>query len=130
MSRAVLALRDPEESPMSAPFSVAAPFVRPRRSLLYVPAANPRALEKGRDLLADGLILDLEDSIAPDAKDMARRQAVEAIRAGGYGERELLLRVNGPDTPWGDADLAAAAVAGADGILLPKVESADAVRRA
>src|SRR3546814_16609002 len=117
MSRAVLALRDPEESPMSAPFSVAAPFVRPRRSLLYVPAANPRALEQGRDLLADGLILDLEDSIAPDAKDMARRPAVEAIRPGGHGQRGLRLRVTGPATPWGAPDLAAAAAPGPAGLL-------------
>jgi citrate lyase subunit beta/citryl-CoA lyase len=103
--------------------------VRPRRSLLYVPASNPRALAKAQTLPADGVIVDLEDSIAPDAKDAARREAV-AVAAEAWGERELLLRVNGLDTPWGHADLAAAAHAGFDGVVLPKVEGADTVRRA
>ncbi|MGE5506672.1 MAG: HpcH/HpaI aldolase/citrate lyase family protein [Actinomycetota bacterium] len=102
---------------------------RPRRSVLYMPGSNARALEKARTLAADGLILDLEDAVAPDAKEEARRQVVEAIKAGGYGRRELLVRVNGLGTPWGQADVAAAATCGADGILIPKVESADMVRQ-
>lgn len=103
---------------------------RPRRSVLYMPGANARALEKGRTLDADGLILDLEDAVAPDAKSTARTQVVEAIGAGGYGHRELLLRVNGLSTPWGYDDLVAAATSGADAVLLPKVDSADMVRQA
>ncbi len=102
---------------------------RPRRSVLYMPGSNARALEKARTLAADGLIFDLEDAVAPDAKDQARRQVVEALAAGGYGRREILVRVNGLGTPWGYADVAAAATSGADGILIPKVESADAVRQ-
>ncbi|MEZ4286694.1 MAG: CoA ester lyase [Polyangiales bacterium] len=103
---------------------------RPRRSVLYMPGSNARALEKGRDLPADGLILDLEDAVAPDAKAVARQQIVDAVKAGGYGNRELLIRVNGLSTPWGREDLVAAATAGADAVLLPKVESADMVRQA
>lgn len=102
---------------------------RPRRSVLYMPGSNPRALDKARTLAADGLILDLEDAVAPDAKDDARRQVVEALAAGGYGGRELLVRVNGLATPWGQSDIAAAAKSGADAILIPKVESADMVRQ-
>jgi citrate lyase subunit beta/citryl-CoA lyase len=102
---------------------------RPRRSVLYMPGSNPRALEKARTLAADGLILDLEDAVAPDAKEEARRQVVEAVRAGGYGARELLVRVNSLATPWGQADVAAAASSGAHAILIPKVESADTVRQ-
>ncbi len=101
---------------------------RPRRSVLYMPGSNPRALDKARTLAADGLILDLEDAVAPDAKEDARRQVIEAVRAGGYGKRELLIRVNSLATPWGHADVAAASASGADAILIPKVESADAVR--
>ncbi|OAN48012.1 malyl-CoA thiolesterase [Paramagnetospirillum marisnigri] len=101
---------------------------RPRRSVLYMPGSNPRALDKARTLAADGLILDLEDAVAPDAKDTARAQVVEAVKAGGYGRRELLVRVNGLSTPWFHADVAAAAQSGADAVLIPKVESADAVR--
>jgi citrate lyase subunit beta/citryl-CoA lyase len=97
---------------------------RPRRSVLYMPGSNARALEKGREIPADALILDLEDAVAPDAKETARRQVVDAVKAGGYGHRELAIRVNGLDTPWGAADLQAVASAGADAILLPKVESA------
>ena len=104
--------------------------VRPRRSVLYMPGSNARALEKGRGLPADALILDLEDAVAPDAKEQARARVVEAVRAGGYGRRELIVRVNGPYTPWGHADLLAVAASGADAVLLPKVESADAVRQA
>ena len=94
---------------------------RPRRSVLYMPGSNARALEKGRGLPADGLILDLEDAVAPDAKELARGQVCEAVGAGGYGRRELVIRVNGLDTPWGLDDLIAAAKSGADAILLPKV---------
>jgi len=102
---------------------------RPRRSVLYMPGSNARALEKARGLAADGLILDLEDAVAPDAKDEARRLVVAALAAGGYGRRELLVRVNGLSTPWFRADVAAAATSGADAILIPKVESGDAVRQ-
>ena len=103
---------------------------RPRRSVLYMPGANSRALDKARTLPADGLILDLEDAVAPDAKAAARGQVCAALRAGGYGARETILRVNSLATPWGHADLVAAAGAGADAVLLPKVESADAIRQA
>jgi citrate lyase subunit beta/citryl-CoA lyase len=104
---------------------------RPRRSVLYMPGSNPRALAKGRELPADALILDLEDAVAPDAKE-AGREAIAAALAekAAYGHRELVVRVNGLDTAWGYGDLAAMATAGADAILLPKVESGDMVRRA
>lgn len=101
--------------------------LRPRRSVLYMPGSNPRALQKGRSLAADALILDMEDAVAPDAKVEARRLIVEALAEGGYGGREILVRVNGPETAWGAEDLRIMATAGADGILLPKVESAAAV---
>lgn len=104
--------------------------VRPRRSVLYMPASNARALEKARGLEADALILDLEDAVAPGAKEEARALALAALRAGGYGRRELALRVNAAGTPWGAADLAAAARSGAHAVVLPKVESAEAVRAA
>jgi citrate lyase subunit beta/citryl-CoA lyase len=104
--------------------------VRPRRSVLYMPGSNARAMEKGRTLPADGLILDLEDAVAPDAKPDARRLVLAAIAGGGYGRRELFVRVNGLNTPWGYDDLLAAATSGADAVLLPKVESADTVRQA
>ena len=103
--------------------------LRPRRSVLYMPGSNARALEKGRTLPADCLILDLEDAVAPDAKETARGQIKDALRDGGYGRRELIVRVNGLDTTWGRDDIAAAASAGADAILLPKVESAVAVHK-
>lgn len=103
---------------------------RPRRSVLYMPGSNARALEKGRSLPADGLILDLEDAVAPDAKPEARTTIREALAGGGYGRRELIVRTNGLNTPWGYEDLAMAAASGADAVLLPKVESADAVRQA
>ena len=103
---------------------------RPRRSVLYMPGSNARALEKGRTLAADGLILDLEDAVAPDAKEMARQQIGAALEAGGYGARELIVRVNGLESPWGYDDVVAAAGFGADAILLPKVESAGAVHQA
>ncbi|MBP8248239.1 MAG: CoA ester lyase [Phenylobacterium sp.] len=89
-----------------------------------MPAANARAVEKARDLACDVVILDLEDAVAPDAKDLARQQAVEAVRAGGFGRREVVIRVNGLDTPWGADDLAAASTARPAAILAPKVSSA------
>ncbi len=95
---------------------------RPRRSLLYVPASNARALEKARGLRSDGVILDLEDSVAPEAKDAARAAAIAALR--GFGDREVVVRCNGLDTPWGQADLAAVAAAQPDAVLAPKVSSA------
>lgn len=104
--------------------------VRPRRSVLYMPGSNARALEKAKTLPADALILDLEDSVAPDAKDAARALVAQNIVSGGYGHRELIVRVNGLDTPWGHADLVDAATMGADGILLPKVSDVELVRRA
>ena len=103
---------------------------RPRRSVLYMPGANIRALEKGRNLPADGLILDLEDSVAADVKVQARENVVAAVRQGGYGYRELIIRINPLSSPWGYADLVAAAISGANAILLPKVESGDMVRQA
>ena len=101
---------------------------RPRRSMLYMPGSNARALEKARALPADSLILDLEDAVAPDAKDLARKQVCEAVAAGGFGMREVLVRVNALSTRWGYEDIAMASKSGADGLLLPKVESADAIR--
>ena len=103
---------------------------RPRRSVLYMPGANARALEKSRSLPADALIFDLEDAVAPDAKLNARKQIVQAVEAGGYGKREIIIRTNGLNTPWGYDDLVAAAKAGSDAVLLPKVESAEMVRQA
>ena len=97
--------------------------IRPRRSVLYMPGSNARALEKAKELPADGLILDLEDAVAPDAKATARDQVAAAVRQGGFGRREVLVRVNGPDTQWGPDDLAAMAACGADGVVLPKVRS-------
>lgn len=104
---------------------------RPRRSVLYMPGSNTRALEKGRGLPADGLILDLEDAVAPDAKVEARGNVAAALMEGGYGKREILVRTNGLDTPWGFEDIkATASMSNAHGVLLPKVESADMVRKA
>lgn len=103
---------------------------RPRRSVLYMPGSNARALEKAKTIAADGLIFDLEDAVAPDAKDVARTQVVDAVKGGGYGLRELIVRVNGLNTAWGYQDLVAAATSGANAVLLPKVESGDMVRAA
>jgi citrate lyase subunit beta / citryl-CoA lyase len=103
--------------------------IRPRRSVLFMPGSNPRALERAKILAADALIFDLEDAVAPDAKETARQMVCAAVRAGGYGKRELIVRVNTLATPWGDADLAAVAACGVDGVLLPKVESGDTVRQ-
>jgi citrate lyase subunit beta/citryl-CoA lyase len=101
--------------------------VRPRRSVLYMPGANTRALEKARSLPADALIFDLEDAVAPDAKEMARTNVVAAAWSKAYGRREIVIRCNGIATPWGEADVAAIAGSGADAILVPKVESANEV---
>jgi citrate lyase subunit beta/citryl-CoA lyase len=95
--------------------------VRPRRSVLYMPGANKRALEKAKTLPADSLILDLEDSVAPEAKAEARDSVCAAVKAGGYGHRELVIRVNAIETPWGMDDLRAAVAAVPDAILVPKV---------
>jgi len=103
---------------------------RPRRSVLYMPGSNTRALEKGRTLGADGLILDLEDAVAPDAKETARDQIAAAVREGGYGHRELIVRTNGLDSKWGHDDLAAMATIGANAILLPKIETAAMINQA
>ena len=110
---------------------------RPRRSVLYMPGSNARALEKAKTLPADALILDLEDAVAPDAKAHARDQVCAAVKAGGYGKRELVIRINALDTPWGKDDLAAAVAAAPDAILLPKpgsgadiVAAADALKSA
>jgi citrate lyase subunit beta/citryl-CoA lyase len=92
-----------------------------------MPGANARALEKARTLPADALILDLEDSVAPDAKDLARQQVVAVLRQGGYGHRELIVRINALATPWGRDDLTAVATSGADAVLAPKVQSRDDV---
>ena len=95
--------------------------IRPRRSVLYMPGSNLRALEKAKTLPADGLILDLEDAVAPDAKETARTQVAQAVKAGGFGKRELFIRVNGIDTPWFSADIEAAVHAAPDAILVPKI---------
>jgi citrate lyase subunit beta/citryl-CoA lyase len=99
-------------------------MIRPRRSLLFMPGSNARALEKARNLPADGIILDLEDSVAPDAKAVARDQIAKTVAAGGFGKREVLIRVNTLDSPWWAEDTAMAGKARVDGILVPKVSSA------
>ncbi|HEY3912391.1 MAG TPA: CoA ester lyase [Stellaceae bacterium] len=107
-----------------------ASMLRPRRSVLFVPGSSPRALERARALPADALIFDLEDAVSPGAKEEARTAVAAALAAGGFGARERVLRVNALDTPWGHADLSAAATMPLDAVLLPKVESADRVRLA
>ena len=102
--------------------------VRPRRSVLYLPASNERALEKAKSLPVDGLILDLEDAVAPDAKSAARELACAAAVSGAYGMRELTIRINGLGSPWHEDDLAAVCAAGPAGIVVPKVSRADEVR--
>ena len=104
------------------------PF-RPRRSVLYMPGSNARAIEKARSLPVDGVILDLEDAVAPDAKAQARQQVADAVKAGGFGAREVFIRVNGIDTPWHADDLNAAAHAAPDGILVPKVGTVGTLER-
>jgi citrate lyase subunit beta/citryl-CoA lyase len=98
--------------------------IRPRRSALYVPGSNARALEKARSLDADALILDLEDSVAPDAKAAARRQVAETVASGGFGHREIAIRCNGLPTEWAEADVAMIARSGASAMLVPKVSAA------
>jgi citrate lyase subunit beta/citryl-CoA lyase len=100
-------------------------MIRPRRSLLFMPGSNARALEKARNLPADGLILDLEDSVAPDAKARARDQIAQAVMAKGFGKREILIRTNGLDTSWWADDVAMAGAVEPDGILVPKVSSVE-----
>jgi citrate lyase subunit beta/citryl-CoA lyase len=95
--------------------------ITPRRSVLYMPAANERALEKAKSIPADALIFDLEDAVAPDAKETARANAAAAAASGDYGAREVTIRCNGLDTPWGADDIAAAATSGAAAIVIPKV---------
>jgi len=97
--------------------------IRPRRSVLYMPGSNARAMEKAKTLAVDGVILDLEDAVAPDAKADARRQVADAVRAGGFGHREVLVRVNAIDTPWFADDFDAAGAARPDAILVPKVST-------
>lgn len=96
---------------------------RPRRSVLYMPGSNARALDKARSLPCDAVIFDLEDSVAPDAKLQARSQVVAAVQQGGFGPREVIVRINGADTAWGADDLAAVAQIGADAVLIPKVST-------
>jgi citrate lyase subunit beta/citryl-CoA lyase len=100
-------------------------MIRPHRSLLFMPGSNARALEKARNLPADGIILDLEDSVAPEAKAMARDQIAQAIAAGGFGKREVLIRVNSLDTSWWIDDITMAGRARPDGILVPKISSVE-----
>ncbi len=101
--------------------------LRPRRSVLYMPGANERALEKAKSIPADALILDLEDAVAPDAKPDARKRVAAAAASGEYGHREVTIRVNGPGTPWHADDLRAAAEAGPDAVVVPKVDSPETV---
>ena len=103
--------------------------IRPRRSVLYMPGSNARAIEKARTLPVDAVILDLEDSVAPEAKVAARQQAVEAVAAGGFGSREVFIRVNGIETQWHADDLTAAARAAPDAILMPKISTVDQLER-
>ena len=104
------------------------PSLRPRRSVLYMPGANERALEKAQGLPADALILDLEDAVAPDAKDEARERVCAAASSGAYGRREIAIRANGLGTQWHEADVAAIAAAGPDAIVVPKIDCPDDVR--
>jgi citrate lyase subunit beta / citryl-CoA lyase len=99
--------------------------IRPRRSVLYMPGSNVRALEKAKTLPVDGVIVDLEDSVAPEAKETARKQAADAVKAGGFGGREVFIRINGVDSPWHADDLSAAARAAPDIILVSKVSTPD-----
>ncbi|TCM21939.1 citrate lyase subunit beta/citryl-CoA lyase [Novosphingobium sp. PhB165] len=107
----------------------ATPNDRPRRSALYLPASNERAIAKARTLPCDVVILDLEDAVAPEAKDAARETAIRAVAEGGFGHREVVIRANGLDTEWGAADLAAIAGSQADAVLVPKVNNPDDIAR-
>lgn len=104
-------------------------MIRPRRSVLFMPGSNARALDKARNLTVDGVILDLEDSVAPDVKPMARTQIAEAVAAKGFGAREIIIRINNLESPWWQDDLAMAAAARPNGILVPKLSSPDDVRK-
>jgi citrate lyase subunit beta / citryl-CoA lyase len=106
------------------------PQPRPRRSMLYMPGANPKALEKAKTLPADAVILDLEDAVSPDAKDSAREDVARIVREGGYGKREVIVRVNSLSGPWGAADLQSAVNAKPDAILFPKISSVGEVEAA
>lgn len=99
--------------------------IRPRRSVLYMPGSNARALEKAATLPADALILDLEDAVAPEAKELARTQVCAAVKERRFGKREVIIRINGLDTPWGHDDMEAAIETGADAILVPKINGPD-----
>ena len=103
--------------------------IRPRRSVLYMPGSNARAIEKARTLPVDAVILDLEDSVAPDGKAAARKQVADAVAAGGFGAREVVIRINGLDTEWWLDDLNAAAKAKPDAVLVPKVSSSQSPGR-
>jgi citrate lyase subunit beta/citryl-CoA lyase len=105
------------------------PIIRPRRSALYLPASNAKAIIKARSVAADVIILDLEDSVATEMKDEARAAALAAVREGGFGTREVAIRANGLDTEWGSADLAAIARSGADAVLVPKISSGADIAR-
>ena len=104
--------------------------IRPRRSVLYMPGSNARALEKAATLPADALILDLEDAVAPESKDLARTQVCAAVKDRRFGKREVIIRVNGLDTPWGHDDMDAAVSAAPDAILVPKINDAHDVAHA
>jgi citrate lyase subunit beta/citryl-CoA lyase len=105
------------------------PADRPRRSALYLPASNAKAIAKARTLPCDVVILDLEDAVAPEAKEEARAAAIAAVAEGGFGHREVAIRANGIDTPWGAADLAAIAGSKADAVLVPKVDGRQDIAR-
>src|SRR5262249_23123033 len=97
--------------------------IRPRRSVLYMPGSNARAIEKAKTLPVDGIIIDLEDAVAPDAKEAARAQVADAVRAGGFRHREVMIRLNGIETPWFARDFDAAIAARPDAILVPKIST-------
>ena len=101
--------------------------IRPRRSMLYMPGSNARALEKAKTVPADAVILDLEDSVAPDAKAAARTQIVQTVQGGGFGHREVIVRTNATDTPWFSDDLDAAVAAKPDAVLVPKISTPDQI---
>ncbi|HAO41679.1 MAG: citrate lyase subunit beta/citryl-CoA lyase [Afipia broomeae] len=104
-------------------------MIHPRRSVLFMPGSNARALDKARNLPCDGVILDLEDSVAPDAKPMARDQIAQAVAAGGFGKREIIIRINNLESPWWEDDLTMAAHAKPDGILVPKISRPADIKR-
>lgn len=103
--------------------------IRPRRSVLYMPGVNQRAMEKAKGLDSDAVVLDLEDAVVPAKKEEARKLVCDQVRAGGYGYREMVIRVNAVGTPWHDGDIAAAVQAAPDAILVPKVEDAAMAQR-